>query len=103
MRMIECILGELEAKHKGEFRIERDGTIRHKTMRAHFYSVAKRMPACPLNVLCEGKFKNGDIAEMKDYLGIDEPIGDFLSAADGDDTNNRHADEYRQRLLALCS
>ena len=99
-RLIE-VLG-LVAAHKGEFVLDMDGSIRHKTHK----SVCDN--ACPLLVLCldQGRREatNGRFDLFEEYLGLEsDEVALVTDAADARADNLVTADEVkmRRRLLKI--
>jgi len=72
------LINEL-AKHRGEFEIVYPWkSVRHKTM-----IDARGHKCCPLNVLCEGIFRNDDLAAMAARLDVTiQDVSEFIEAAD---------------------
>ena len=83
MRTVDDILNLLSA-HKGNFQLIA-GLIRHKTMRQGNLEGKPDagIRCCPLNVLCGGKFYNGDLEEMRSELNMSrQDAVSFVEAAD---------------------
>lgn len=86
------------SSHKGKFFLD-NYVIRHKEMTS-----INNLNCCPLNVLCDGMFKNSSIDLMAEYLKLS--MCDARKIVRAADNNIYIGDEdvieIRKKLLELC-